>query len=401
MRRVIFENYKPKKIIEAIEKLGADENDSISFNRLQMYIKKVLRGQHLQENKFRKIFLGIEEIKEYLKDPNDIETFYKNLIEILKANYLTNKDRWIFAIRHALFSTYKDKSKHKMLKEIFSEKLSNNLEFSSLANKYIYKYLKSDEEMEFFYMERIYEIFFKSFQGIQSIYEELGISCASNFYYSTVTNMIKNNVIEIVINKKKRTHSKEFISVVKEIFSEKNRDIIFKIILNVYGNRKTSPKEFNTLWLTYMLEKNGNLNNARWYGYSEMEKATFKRWLNYKNIEDFFEKYAVYPERKDYWHRWTSLIKDSAIRLEFKTALIMQFENHLIIEFGEVGAVRIYENKELTIREINSLFNNYPKTRAIKKIDFNYKEVSNTRWKHQGSWQWRFNSNMNKLGYRI
>ena len=400
MRRVIFENYKPKKIIEAIEKLGIDENDSINSNRLHMYIKKVLRGQQLQENKFRKIFLGIEEVKEYLKDLDDVEMFYKNLIVILKGIHLMNKDRWIFAIRHALFSTYGDKSKHQLLKEVFSEKLSDNLEFSSLANKYIYKYLKNDEEIGTFYTKRIYKHFIESSQGIQSIYEEVGISSASEFYYSTVVQMIKDNIVDIAINSKEYKYSLEFIKVVKEVFSEKDRDIIFKMILNIYDQKNYSPKEFNTLWLNYMLEKNGKSNKIGWDGYSEREKNTFKRWLNYKNIEDFFEKYAVYPERKDYWHKWTSLIKDTVIKLEFKTALIMQFENHLIIEFGEVGAVRIYENKELSIREINSLFNNYPKTRAIKKIDLNYNEIINTRWRHQGSWQWKFDLNMGKLEYR-
>jgi hypothetical protein len=161
-----------------------------------------------------------------------------------------------------------------------------------------------------------------------------------------------------------------------------------------------SPGDFNSKWFEYVYQTNGGPNQRSWREYSEEEKNTFRRWWNFKNIKDFFEKYAIYEDRKEYWYEWMNGIEDSIIIEGFNLALIMKFKNHLIIEFGEVGAVRVYESKELSIREIKSIFNGYPKTPAKLKIDEEYIEIENSRWKHQGNWQWRFNANMDELGYR-
>jgi len=401
MKRIVFDNFKPEKILRAIEKIDSDEDEKISPLRLHLYMKKVISGQRLKEKKLRKVFLGIDEVNDFIKDSNKINIFYKNLIFFFDEIPLTNIDRWIFAIKNSLFSSYEEPKYHNILKNSYSKKLDDNIKFNSLGNQHIYKYIKDDFEMERFYIKSIYSYFIQSSLGIESIYEELGISTVSSFYYSSVHKMIKENILEVAIEKNNILYSKEFIKIVKDVFSIKDKDILFKKLLNAYYNNKKSPKDYNTIWFNYILEVNGRLNQKGWNEYSEIEKLIFKKWLNYKNIKDFFEKHAIYPDRKDYWYNWIDIIEEAVFIKEFKTALIMKFKEHLIIEFGEVGAVRVYSYKDLSIRGINLLFNNYPKTRAIQKINDEYQEDLNSRWYHQGNWQWKFNYNMRKLGYRI
>ena len=202
MKRIVFDNFKPKEILKAIEKINSDENDEISSSRLQLYIKKIINGQNLQEKKLRKVFLGIDEVNDFLKNRDKINIFYQNLIVLFDEIPLTNIDRWIFAIKNSLFSSYEESKYHNILKNSYSKKLDKNINFSSLGNQHIYKYIKSNLDMESFYIENIYNYFIQSSLGIESIYEELGIPTVSSFYYSSVQRMIKKNLLEVAVGKK-------------------------------------------------------------------------------------------------------------------------------------------------------------------------------------------------------
>lgn len=401
MKKIVFDNFKPKEILRAIEKIDSNEDEKISPLRLHLYIKKVISGQKLKEVKLRKVFLGIDQVDDLIKDRDKINIFYKNLIILFDETLLSNTDKWIFAMKNSLFLSYEEPEYHNTLKNCYSKKLNENLEFNSLGNQHIYKYIKNDFKMEDFYIKSIYSYFIQSSLGIESIYEELGISTVSSFYYSSAHKMIKEYILEVAIEKNNILYSIEFIKIIKDIFSIKDRDILFKKLLNIYYNNKKSPKDYNSIWFNYMLEVNGRLNQKGWSEYSKIEKSVFKKWLNYKNIKDFFEKHAIYPDRKNYWYNWIDLVEEAVFIKEFKTALIMKFKEHLIIEFGEVGAVRVYSHKDLSIRDIEFLFEEYSKTKAIQKINDEYQEDFNSRWYHQGNWQWKFNSNMNKLRYRV
>ena len=400
MERVVFTSFKPKKILEAVEKIGSEESNNVSSVRLHLYVNKVFKGQFIKEVKLRKVFLGVLEAEKYLGDKKKISKFYSNLINIFKETKITSWDRWILAIRHTMFSTYESGNYHFLLKTIFKEKLPDNLEVSSLANKTILRYVNGNEHMKSFYINNIYNYFIESSQGVESIYEELGIRNSSKLFHESIVEMIIENIEDICIERRQPIFSEETVKIVKKFFSEKDRKVLFKKILNIYAKRDISPKNFDSIWFEYIYQINGGPKQMTWWVYSEEEKNTFRRWWNFRNITDFFENYAIYEDRKKYWYKWINAIEDTIIIEGFNLALIMKFKNHLIIEFGKVGAIRIYENEELSIREIRSLFNNYTKARAKSKIDEEYREIHNSRWKHQGNWQWRFNSNMDKLGYR-
>ena len=400
MKRVVFNSFKPKKIVKAVENIGSEESESISSVRLHLYVNKVLNGQFIKEVKLRKVFLGLSQAEKYLGDTKQISKFYHNLIKMFKNTTVTSWGRWIFAIRHVMFNTYESKDNHRLLKNLFKEKLPKNLQVSSLANKYTLRYIRGNHGMKRFYTNNIYNYFIETSQGIESIYEELGISSSSKLFHESIVDMITENIEDICIERRQSIFSEETIKIVKKFFSEKDRKILFKKILNSYYYSSKSPVDFNSTWFEYIYQTNGGPKQMTWWGYSEEEKIAFRRWWNFRNIKDFFENYAIYEDRKEYWFGWMNVIEDTIIIEGFNLALIMKFKNHLIIEFGKVGAIRIYQSRELSIREIKSLFNNYTKARAKAKIDEEYREIENSRWKHQGNWQWRFNANMDELGYR-
>jgi len=400
MKRVVFNNFKPKQILESLEKIKYEESITVSTPRLHMYIKKIMKGGTLPERKLLKVFLGIDIVSDFIKEDIEKAKFYTNLIGIFNKLEEVNSIKWIYAMKNTLFFTYKELYYHNELKKAYLNKMEKNIGFDSLSNQNIYQYIHSNFNMEEYYINRIYTIFIETNQGFDSIYEELGIETTSSFYYSTIIKIIEYNLLDVVFEKKKISYSQEFIKVMNSSFSIKDKNIIFKKLLNNYHNKKVSPRNYSSIWFNYMLAENGRLTSDRWNRYSELEKSIFKKWQNYKNIKDFFEKYAIHPDRKDYWYKWMNIIEESVIIEEFHQALVMEFADHLIVEFGEVGAVRAYSKEILSIRKINLLFNNYTKTRAREIIRDEYEEDINSRWKHLGEWKWTFDYNMSKLGYR-
>lgn len=121
--------------------------------------------------------------------------------------------------------------------------------------------------------------------------------------------------------------------------------------------------------------------------------------MEYKcKYDKFFEKIVGGDKkRKKFWKKYLNNI----YRIEYfesaSKALVMEFDNHIFVEFAEPGNACYYYNKnEMNINKIKStlnvlIINNSQKVRYLKQgVD---------KINHSGDWQYKFEYRIKKLGY--
>ena len=124
-------------------------------------------------------------------------------------------------------------------------------------------------------------------------------------------------------------------------------------------------------------------------------------------MDEFFGKEIKDPERAIFWKSYAYCLKNIDYYEKLAQAIVMEFENHTVIEFGKKGnATYVYPKKNVNSLIIRSWYNNNSiiivKERlknwknAIPLKQFN---ISNG-WNHSSNWQTVFKYRLSELGYR-
>ena len=408
MKRIKFEDFKPKKIIEEIKKIDSNEEKRFDSWKLENYIEKILKGSLLKEIKLRKLLLSIEEIDGIVMKNGIRDEFLKKLFFQISKIEFGNHEKWISSIKVVQFHYFENF----MVKQEFLKKLNNlKINVQGYSNMEVYNSIVSDLSIFDYYLTRLNRLIENEKNDIEEILSKFDIRNTTRFYNVLYKEIIKKMVIKSLENNKWEINN--IIETIERNFSDNEKREVFRLILNYYIERNINFKSYNKRWFLLIEKYNGKFNKNTWKSYTDEEKNIFKKWYNYKNITEFFKRHDGYnDERREYWAEWTEKIEDNAEIKSFDDAFLLQFKDHLIIEFGKIGAVRVFETNVISIQGVRDLFNCNSKTAAKRLMDEDYEEYGvnisykhnngrkdRSEWYHQGDWQFKFDKNMKKMGY--
>lgn len=217
-----------------------------------------------------------------------------------------------------------------------------------------------------------------------------------SFYHSCISSFIVNNYLDEEL-------WGFYLSKV-EVFKLEYKKRLFKDILAFYKEDydiKAYPKK----WFTLIGKELGDPYervNPRWRGLEE-EKEIYRRWNVTENLDKFFDEIVGGDrDRKYYWRNYVNNIFRIEYFEEASKALVMQFKDHIFVEFATVGnAMYYYHKDDISIDKIKQdLDSMYYRYRISSKTSYlKQKNLAINKLNHAGSWQEKCDYIIRSLGY--
>lgn len=231
------------------------------------------------------------------------------------------------------------------------------------------------------------------------------IKNSSEYYFRCLSIYLKNNYLD---NEVWKSNEKS----IKAQPLEKRNKIIKSILWDLYCNRQKIdiseyPDEFFFL-VEYFLGE--DISSTKWESFTDKEKSIYITWTKDKSIRKFFNDISQEGDaaRLKFWRQYLDSVIDIYHHETLNNILIMEFKNHLIVEFAErSNATYIYNKDNLSMEKAKEValsnIGKHEKIRFFKNKVYFKNEVrfdSVKKLNHSGRWQVNFERNLNILGYR-
>ena len=159
----------------------------------------------------------------------------------------------------------------------------------------------------------------------------------------------------------------------------------------------------------------GNINSEgseiilkNWKNFSDSQRDKFRTWVTKGKLDDFFKRKINAPERYSFWEKYLLSIKNAIYFEDLNQAIILELDNHVVIEYGKIGnAAYVYSKDDISIKAIKFLENSSDsKSSKLMRL----KNIKNpiplqigitSGWNHSGEWQYKFQDKLYKLGYTM
>ncbi|MGL6066100.1 MAG: hypothetical protein ACRC0R_03400 [Cetobacterium sp.] len=367
----------------------------------------------LKSRDLSKLLCNILEVKNILAKEKlgSLEEFFIKLENSFNGNLESERIKNLDIFYDTVLVFYNNKIAIKSINLIINKLLSQNLNLNknvSKKTKIIFEIIENEKNILDFFVEKF---FIK-----QRIYLNNSLDFELDFYIGKSTELffdiIKNilySYIRWIVREQNLDINRQFLKLMKENINNLSEKIeIYKKIINIYSdNIKLDLKA--DLWFYEILDQLGEIKstNREWELFTFEEKNIFKKWFFGKKIYDAF-KNVNDPERGEFWKSYAHYIVDFKMYEKVAQAIIMEFENHTVVEFGKVGnAAYVYPRHVLSVNKVNGFFNHYSNT-TIRDIKLKDKSVAiplkssnlSSGWNHPGNWQQAFRYKLSELGYR-
>ena len=406
-KRFSFEKLAPLKITASLNKI---ENSSIYKGKSKMIFtmddfkksyKKLISNELMTERDYLILISFLEEV---VKN-NSFNMLIDKLQKDSQKNTVLNKSFDLI-----ISSFYSDTLKYFQKEVLFNIMYDYFMQTKiSRRNNFIQeKVLKSDTLND--YLESIlsevsllkYNIYSRDSENTKfrfnNIIRKHYIDIHTKFYFECLMLYLNNNYLDDkmwLLNK----------DVLLALSFENKKIVIKNILSSLYKNKSKIdiseyPDNFFFLVESFL---GTDIDNYRWDNISVKEKNVYLLWIKDKGIKKFFDSVSKNGDasRLKFWRGYLDKILDIYNHENLNNVLAMEFKNHIIIEFAEIGnATYIYSKDILSIDMIKEIaldnrLNKYLKVKRFKREDLCVKKLN-----HSKSWQNTFETELNKLGYR-
>ena len=406
----IYKCKELKKTVENIELEWGEKKSKISDFELRYIIENLLNKSLIKTNDILKIFYNIGQVKIILKEKYSlsIEEFLKRLEYTLENESIKNDFFNLDIFYDSVIIFYKSSEIQNIIFSI-SDKINKLKDVTySKKTKLFLEMKQNNEKVVSFLSGKFLKDMDKYLSNLLEYELEYYIDKKSELFYDIIENIIRNYIEIIVIKKSKKTNE-----VIKENFKRKitnysDKIELYKKILNAYFKHGNFNENTN-MWFYEILDVVGDIQkkNNSWLFFNENEKNIFSKWFFQEKLDEFFGKEIKDPERAIFWKSYAYCLKNIDYYEKLAQTIVMEFENHTVIEFGKKGnATYVYPKKNVNSLIIRSWYNNNSiiivKERlknwknAIPLKQFN---ISNG-WNHSSNWQTVFKYRLSELGYR-
>lgn len=332
----------------------------------------------------------IKTLSHYLISLENLGLFDKYYrILVTRINDMRNKSYFIRPFLSYLYNGSKNKDKVYSLVKILGNYITKRKErYSHILD------LFNQSKNSFQFLENLKEQFSLIYkkEDIDNLCQNFLIKPTDEIYSECIINFIYSNYL----NESLWMYNKSTIQVMK---LELKKKIFRKILLDYKDNPNT--EEYPKNWFNFIYNELGDPYdpaNVRWNGLEDV-KEIFRRWNIDENIEKFFEQIVGGDKRrKKFWKKYINNIYRIEYFEEASKALVMEFKDHLFVEFAKSGnACYFYDKKELNINNIRSELNK-PNMSKSRKVDF--LKQGHDKKDHRGKWEYKFDYIIRNLGYK-
>lgn len=416
LKMLNFELYrceKLKKISINIDLQWDAIEKKLSDVELKYILKRIYDKSILKKGDILKIFSHTLEVKNLLSKELRItlSDFLQKLNDIIKIE--ENIDiKVVFELFYEnILIFYKDKKFERDLYTLADTilKKSKNIEYFLSKKGKLFISLKSSEKdiIEYFtavfiskrdeYLKDIFQFEVKYYIGRNTeLFGDI-ISKLLTVYIKDIVLYSNFEVNKILLD----IFKQKFLSVEKKIR-------IYKGILQTY----VTIKKFNMntdIWFYDILNNFGPVNRRTfWKMFTSEQKSIFNKWFLMQKLDEFFGRNVKDPERLEFWKNYAYCMKKIEFYEELAQAIIMEFEEHTILEFGRRGnAAYVYPKEVFDIQTVE----NYLGLNSCSLIIYKLKNIENAiplkvqnvrvGWNHSSNWQEVFKFRLRELGYKM
>jgi len=141
-------------------------------------------------------------------------------------------------------------------------------------------------------------------------------------------------------------------------------------------------------------------NRTRWQGIKDEAKSVFTLWKTQKKIGLFFGEIAGDPIRLNFWKKYSHYFYRIEYYEKYAGAILMETNQHLFVEFAEMGALYMYNVKNLSINDVDRYFKSgLGKTAMIVRLK--NKSIAKLNLRHLSRWQEPFQREFDYFGYKM
>ena len=387
-----FNDLKPKEIIMVNKKIqqskyyNPDIESKPTEERFDKAFNMFKADEYLYSKHYKVLLFYLNEIEKqnyfdklYNSFKSRINSFksYKGFVRPLASyiynyyNSSVNIDSVYYLLR-IMVANLKDSERYDNIKAI---SLKNDIDKDFLCDiKYQFYNVKDDNE-------------------IDEILKKVFISRSDKFYLECMVKFIINNHL-----------NKDLIEEFKEAIGRMDLETkkeVFVGILEIYVDEKDIDK-YPKVWFTMILEHLGepySQVNTKWNGIDDRLKEIFRLWNNNENIYNFFINEATDgdKQRLNFWKQYINSIYRIRYYPNLNKALVMEFKNHLFVEFAQHSNALYYYDKQVKNIDMIDAY----QSQRYGELSINYlkNKYLGSRKLHSGAWTFNFEQELRRLNY--
>nr|WP_302419026.1 EH signature domain-containing protein [uncultured Romboutsia sp.] len=387
-----FNDLKPKEIIMVNKKIqqskyyNPDIESKPTEERFDKAFNMFKADEYLYSKHYKVLLFYLNEIEKqnyfdklYNSFKSRINSFksYKGFVRPLASyiynyyNSSVNIDSVYYLLR-IMVANLKDSERYDNIKAI---SLKNDIDKDFLCDiKYQFYNVKDDNE-------------------IDEILKKVFMSRSDKFYLECMVKFIINNHL-----------NKDLIEEFKEAIGRMDLETkkeVFVGILEIYVDEKDIDK-YPKVWFTMILEHLGepySQVNTKWNGIDDRLKEIFRLWNNNENIYNFFINEATDgdKQRLNFWKQYINSIYRIRYYPNLNKALVMEFKNHLFVEFAQHSNALYYYDKQVKNIDMIDAY----QSQRYGELSINYlkNKYLGSRKLHSGAWTFNFEQELRRLNY--
>lgn len=387
-----FNNLKPVKIIRANENIKKSKHYDPAVelkptkDRFRYAFNLFIKGEYLYSKHYKVLLFYLNDIEQqnYFDKLYDsfilrINSFraYRGFIRPLTSyiyNYYdcSNNIVSVYDLLRIIAPKLKDSEKYQIIKSIPTK--------NSLYKGFLYDIKK-----------QFYNV--KESKEIEEILKKVFMTRNDKFYLECMVRFIVNNHLnkDLMIEFRAAINRME-LEVKKEVFTG---------ILEIYVKENDIDK-YPKVWFTMILEHLGepySQSNTKWNGIDENLKEIFRLWNNNENIYNFFINEATDGDKRrlNFWREYINSIYRIRYYPNLNKALVMEFKNHLFVEFAQHSNALYYYDK--SVKNIDMIDANQSQRWGNLSIYYLKDKDLGNRMLHSGDWTYKFEKELKRLNY--
>ena len=358
---------------------------------LKEIIFNILQGKNISYADLSALIYNIKKVEVLVKNENLTIDILLSKINVDNENIEIDIVGLFEDLYEAFIAYYKNEATEIQLNRLIKDFIDVNANESIKIEIYKEYLLFDGLFFKFLFLNIVKNGLIKNKWEEQLIY--YGISEEREIFIDIV-NEIFGQIVEYV--KFGKNHIDLIISNLVDKKQLEEAKYIFKKILNYYSNID-DIELFSATWMKKISKTLGHpdKNLINWKEFLPEEISIMKRWLVKNQLEEIFTIEVKDKKRLEFWKKYISYIRKVEFYKYLNQAIIMETENHTFIEFGEKGnAFYVYNSDNLNINKIK----NFSKINLWKLKNRNEAILY---LPHSGSWESKFNVELQYLGYKI
>ena len=387
-----FNNLKPLKIIRANENIKKSKHYDPAVelkptkDRFRYAFNLFIKGEYLYSKHYKVLLFYLNDIEQQ----NYFDKLYDSFI--LRINSFRAYRGFIRPLTSYIYNYY-DSSNNIVsvydLLRIIAPKLKDSEKYQIIKSiptkNSLYKGFLYDIKKQFYNV--------KESKEIEEILKKVFMTRNDKFYLECMVRFIVNNHLnkDLMI---------EFRAAINRMELETKKEV-FTGILEIYA-KENDIEKYPKVWFTMILEHLGepySQSNTKWNGIDENLKEIFRLWNNNENIYNFFIKEATDGDKRrlNFWREYINSIYRIRYYPNLNKALVMEFKNHLFVEFAQHSNALYYYDK--SVKNIDMIDANQSQRWGNLSIYYLKDKDLGSRMMHSGDWTYKFEKELKRLNY--